>query len=121
MTKIAVTLPWPPAECSPNSRAHWANRYRAAKAYRHQGEILAKQAGAEPVPRNTRRLKVQYTFHPPRNGRYDDDNFIARMKPALDGICEAIWIDDSAASIQPVIWGDKRKPGEVVITLEAME
>jgi len=75
----------------------------------------------KPLPMNTERVKMQYTFHPPRRGRYDDDNFIARMKPARDGICEALCIDDSIVELQPVIWGDKHPGGQVIITLEAME
>ena len=31
---LIFTLPWPPADLSPNSRGHWSKLARAKKAYR---------------------------------------------------------------------------------------
>jgi hypothetical protein len=61
-------------------------------------------------------VSVQYTFNPRVDRGRDDDNAVARMKAARDGIALALGIDDKHFTTQPVIWGDKRD-GTVIVTL----
>lgn len=64
-------------------------------------------------------ISVQYTFHPAMERARDDDNFAARMKAARDGIASALGVDDCGFITQPVIFGEKRNPSCVVVTLKA--
>ena len=45
MTANQVLLPWPPKVLSPNARAHWRARSKAAKAYRYSCFMGAKLGG----------------------------------------------------------------------------
>jgi hypothetical protein len=65
-------------------------------------------------------ISVTYTFYPPNVRVRDDDNFVASMKGARDGIADALDVDDSIFVTQPVEWGEVEKRGRVVVTLEEM-
>jgi len=95
---VIVDLPWPPAILSPNAREHWAKVARAKKAYRRDCSMLAIAAGAR-VRKWESRLHLRITFMPPTRRRYDLDNALARIKAGLDGIADAIGVDDSGWSI----------------------
>lgn len=90
---MRVTLPWPPAALSPNARAHWATKSRAAKAYRHACATLARAARL-PVPVAAGRLHVVLEFVPPDRRARDRDNMLAAMKSGLDGLADALGVDD---------------------------
>ena len=79
---------WPSPKLSPNARVHWAVKAKAAKTYRLEGWGSAKLAEAKGH-------KVSLTFIPKDKRRRDLDNLIAASKSLLDGISDAIGIDDS--------------------------
>lgn len=116
---ISIALPWPDKALSPNARVHWSRKAKAAKQARITAGWSAREAGIRPgdfdIPT---RLKVTYVFAPPDRRERDDDNLIASMKAARDGIADALGIDDSKFEIairreQPV------KGGAVRIELES--
>lgn len=88
-----LTLPWPPAVCSPNARVHWTVRARAVKAYRRECWALAKQAGVCKPRDNNAVVTVEFCV--PDGRRRDDDNIIAAFKSGRDGLADAMGIDDS--------------------------
>ena len=45
MSARELWLPWPPKECNPNARVHWAIKRRAVKDARHEAYMLALAAG----------------------------------------------------------------------------
>lgn len=116
---IAIDLPWPNRALSPNSRIHWRPKAAIAKTSRQYAIWCAREAGIRANdPDIPQHLKVTAIFMPPDNRRRDLDNMLASMKPALDGIAQAIGIDDSKWQIAirkeaPV------KGGAVRIELEA--
>lgn len=85
---VRFTLSWPDKRLSPNARVHWSAKARAAKLYRKEGWAAAKLAGAKGN-------KISLTFNPRSNRRRDLDNLIAASKSSLDGISDAIGVDDS--------------------------
>lgn len=96
---IEFTLGWPPSDLSPNRRLHWAKLAKAKKAYRHAcwGITLDQwQVGKYAVPHGP--LTLTMRFVPPDRRSYDRDNLVARMKSGLDGLCDALRIDDKRFS-----------------------
>lgn len=94
MAVIEVTLPWPPKELSPNARLHWAKVMKFKKAYREACYYLTlaeidrtKKFGDGP-------LLVDLEFRKPSRRAMDWDNLIARMKAGLDGVSDALKIND---------------------------
>lgn len=89
---VAVTLPWPPKELSPNARLHWASLARAKKAYRAACAAQAREQGARRVQAGA--LHVSLVFYPPTRRAFDLDNALARMKAGLDGLADVLGVDD---------------------------
>ncbi len=122
MNSLTVTLPWPDAALSPNGRAHHMARARAAKKARVYAWGMAKAAmGPLGIRAGTwiGPVTVQWTFHPEISRDRDDDNFVARMKASRDGIADALGLNDTGFTTLPAVFGEKRKPACVVVTLTA--
>lgn len=93
MTVIDITLPWPPTTLSPNARPHFMALAKAKKAYRKAcGWQSVAAIGRTVVPAGP--LAVHLTFIPPDRRSYDEDNLVARMKAGLDGLADALRVDD---------------------------
>lgn len=88
---MIVFLPWPPSELSPNARCHWAKKAKAAKSYR----LIAAWAAVGMGPGRT----VSITFNPPDKRPRDLDNMLASIKSGLDGIAQALGVDDKEWSL----------------------
>ena len=94
---IEIVLGWPPTDLSPNARKHWAQVARAKKQYRKDcysvsKEQLKKYRGVtENIPE---KLVLEMTFIPPDRRSYDRDNLVARMKAGIDGLADALRIND---------------------------
>lgn len=91
--KLSITLPWPPSGLSPNANPHWAERARLKKQYRQACAYTARAHGVMPV--KAERLNVHLIFVPPSRHRRDWDNMVASMKAGLDGLADALKVDDS--------------------------
>ena len=90
---LILTLPWPPADLSPNARGHWSKLARAKKAYRAACAWTAKEQGARKVEADA--LAVRITFVPPDRRARDTDNMLASIKAGLDGLADVLGVDDS--------------------------
>jgi len=93
---IEIVLGWPPSDLSPNARLHWAKLARAKKHYRQAclsvtKEQLKKYPNHNELPE---RLVLEMTFIPPDRRSYDRDNLVARMKSGIDGLSDALRIND---------------------------
>ena len=93
---IAIVLPWPPSVLLPNSRSHWSKRAHAAKQCRLTAFAQTKLAGVRKgdfdLPAS---LKVTCVFAPPDHRKRDLDNMLSACKSLLDGVSDAVGIDDS--------------------------
>ena len=109
-----IELPWPSPALSPNARGHWSKRAKAAKAYRLECFLITKQAGIK-APEG----KILWTveFFPPSRRAYDDDNLLARMKSARDGIADALGVDDRRFVTQFSVSETVIKGGLVRVTI----
>ena len=94
---IEIVLGWPPSDLSPNKRLHWAKLAAAKKQYRKNclsasREQLKKYRGVtENIPE---KLVIEMTFIPPDRRSYASDNLVARMKAGIDGLSDALRIND---------------------------
>jgi hypothetical protein len=120
MTSLSITLPWPSADLSPNGGVA---RWNAIKAKKSAKDYAFKMALSLMPPLGIIKgswrgpITVQYTFHPSIDRARDDDNFISRMKSARDGVALALGVNDKHFTTLPVIFGAKKRPACVVMTL----
>lgn len=110
---MIVHLSWPHRKLSPNARVHWAEQSRIKRAYRMEGFYAAR---AERDALTMASPLVSLTFCPPDRRRRDLDNMIASMKSALDGIADAIGVDDHKWRLAAEI-GERVKGGKVIVVV----
>jgi crossover junction endodeoxyribonuclease RusA len=116
---LRFTCAWPAPELWQNSRAHHMQRHRATKAARHEAEILAIQAGARAI-RWREAYLVSVTFRPSPRSRADMQNLPATVKAHIDGIADALGVDDRVFSVAFQV-ADKGGPGAVEFQVEPVE
>lgn len=90
---MIITLPWPPSKLNPNVRQHWTSLARHKRRYRDACRLTALSQGAKKIESD--RLTVTLMFVPPDRRRRDLDNCIASMKAGLDGLADALGVDDN--------------------------
>lgn len=119
MDKLSVHLPWPPSKLSPNARVHWSELARVKKAYRQACWSLCKEAGFQAgLFHPTQELRLCLEFVPPTRARRDLDNCLASLKAGIDGLSDALQVDDSRFVIELRLVKD-RISGHVFVTVEA--
>lgn len=90
-----VTLPWPPSGLSPNARLHWGAKSKYAKAYRMACFALCIQAKLnQMVLAETGPITLDIEFVPPDRRARDLDNMLSSVKNGLDGIADALGVND---------------------------
>lgn len=101
---IAILLPFPPAELSPNSRCHWREKAAAVQAYRHECEVRARQQIGWTMPPPWKHTNATITFILKDKRRHDWDNLLASFKAGIDGIVDAgLLPDDDVKSWSPTL------------------
>jgi hypothetical protein len=110
-----IILPWPSRDLHPNSRVHWAKRAKASKAARELAHLLAIEAGWHRATLPEGRLHVWLDAYPADRRRRDADGVLSSLKPHLDGIADALGIDDRRFVPHPYVREEVRKGGQVVV------
>jgi hypothetical protein len=115
---IRFELPWPSAKLNPNRSKglHWAATSTLRKDARHVAMLLTRHA----MPASTQPLgdvPLTITFVQPDRRARDRDNLLAALKPSLDGVADALGINDSR--FEPVVIRREygAKPGSVRIEI----
>lgn len=91
---MKIILPYPSPNLSPNARVHWAKKAKSAKLAREAGRMATLAArpsdygGEYPIA-------MRIIAYPPDKRRRDADNLLASLKSSLDGIADALKVDDS--------------------------
>lgn len=112
-----IKLDWPSRKLSPNARTHWAALAGAKRVYRNNCTWLAKAAILQQgQPLATIPLPVLVTFNPPDKRGRDTDNMLASVKAGLDGVADAIGIDDKHW-VLTIARGEPVKGGRVVVQI----
>lgn len=109
-----ILLPYPHKALWPNGRAHWAAKAREVKKHRQWAAFAAKAAslrlGDSPIP-------VAITVCPKRHGVAPDaDNCAAAAKAYLDGIADALGINDRHFAA-PTVEVSPERTGQFIIKI----
>jgi crossover junction endodeoxyribonuclease RusA len=111
---VEVTLAWPPKELSPNARIHFRTKAAATKSYRESAYWLTKASGMI-APREGG-IALRFDFHPPDKRRRDLDNMLASVKGAIDGIADALEVNDQRFGF----WLSREEPvkgGRIIVSI----
>jgi len=111
-------LPWPAKELSPNARHHWAAAARAKKTYRTRCRQVGEGVGLGMASESAKTVLVHLTFVPPDKRRRDWDNLVASMKSGLDGLADAMGIDDSRWRLAFDVSDDPVEGGRVLVIVQ---
>jgi hypothetical protein len=87
-----IELPFPPASLSGHNNGQW--RSKSSVVAKHRAWARAATLAALPDVPKEGDIRVSITFYPP-DRRGDRVNFPNRMKPYLDGIADALKVNDS--------------------------
>lgn len=66
-------------------------------------------------PRANLETRMRMAFHGPDARSRDEDNLVARMKAAIDGVADGLGVNDSRFKLASPEFGQPSKPGHVVV------
>lgn len=117
---VRIVLQWPDSRLMPNRKngRHWGGTQAAKVRARQDGYFEAKAALGRTSIVLGDRLPVRITFVAPDRRQRDLDNLLACIKPQLDGIAQALGVDDSR--FRPVTIDDavdQQKRGFVLVEI----
>lgn len=116
-----LVLDFPPvSKLGSNSRLHYRVKNKLMQSQKNTAWRIALAANYHRVEWPRGRLAVWIDGYPPNRIARDEDNFLAALKGALDGIARAMGVDDSVFVPFPMIHDEIRKPGEVRIKITAV-
>jgi len=90
---MKIELPYPPKELSPNATLHWAKKMKFKKSYRQTCWALALSQKLT-APSGEGKIDIHITFYPPDRRHRDADNMVASIKAGLDGVADALRVND---------------------------
>lgn len=113
-----IVMDFPPADLFPNRSKgrHWGSLYQVRSDYRERSAWQAKSQ-----LKNWKHLggtiRLDLTFEMPDKRHRDADNCLAAAKGALDGLADALFVNDRL--FDPIIIRRKtgKKPGKLIIKI----
>lgn len=101
ITTAHILLPWPPKPLWQNRRCHWAQKARTVAQARKDAFYASLEAGLKRMPTGegwTHHLS--FDFCPPDRRKRDLQNMPATQKAAIDGIADALKVDDATFKVR---------------------
>ena len=114
-----IILPWPDKSLSPNARVHWsvkAAHVKSARAWGHQAALAAGYS-KETFAEYAGRIHVWIDYYAKTRNYPDTDNCLSASKAYLDGIADALGINDKRFVPHPFVKDETVKGGMVKIRL----
>lgn len=110
-----IEMPFPPAILAGHAKGNgqWA-KIKATKEWRQKAHDAAWDADIAVPEEGDIGLHIHFI---PGNRRGDRVNFWNRCKPLIDGIADALQINDSRF-VPSMSFGEPKKPGMVVINIQ---
>lgn len=118
---LVVTLAWPDSRLNPNKSKgmHWAATANLRKNARAAASFVTakalRQAGVDLSKAGPVALTITF-IQPDRRAR-DRDNLLAALKPSLDGVAQALGVNDSEFEPVTIRREYGPKPGSVVVEI----
>lgn len=110
-----IKLSWPAQPLWQNHTCHWTKRSAAKKAHRLEAKQACKSHFVEP----DETAILEFDFFPPDRRRRDLHNMPATMKAAIDGIADAMGVDDEKFRCRwPEYFKEPQKGGCVLIQIK---
>lgn len=116
MTAVTLTLPFPAKILWPNGRGHWAEKARAVKSHRRTAWASALEAGLT-RDASIARVSLAVTVHPKTRNPIDRDNCVSSLKAYIDGIADALGVDDQSFDTPSISFGEPVKGGLMTLTV----
>ena len=116
-----LKLPWTVPPLSMNDRGHWRTKNRIIAEVRHTSFMLAKH---HKVPKQLGRISALLVYYPRDRRRRDPENYVATLKPLVDGLVDARIIpDDTPEFYLPVMpqIGEPVARGLVTLTIRLVK
>lgn len=94
--RLTIILPWPDTSLMPNRKngKHWGSTQAAKVLARQDGYFGAKQALGTGSIAKQDRMPIKITFVAPDRRHRDLDNLLACCKAQIDGIADALGVND---------------------------
>lgn len=116
---MKIELDFPPACLFPNRAkgTHWTVTHKAKAGYRDNSAWLTKgQMRGWVAPEGEIRLTI--TFVMPDKRLRDTDNCLAAAKAGLDGMADALGVNDRQFQPVTIYRQHGEKPGKMIVELE---
>lgn len=119
---VTLRLPWPAPPLWQNRRCHYMQRARATDYARRYAQVVMHEAmQRHRVQAGAEQIVLTFAFHPPDNRRRDLVNLPATQKAAIDGIADALRVDDSTFVARwPEAWAGRVTDGAVVVEVSGL-
>lgn len=113
---VSFELPFPAKILWPNGRGHWAAKARAVKTARQSAWAAALAAGVKSLPVDGG-FSIAVTVYPKTRNLIDADNAVASLKASLDGLADALGVDDRTFETPTISFGEPVKGGRMTLTV----
>ena len=108
-----IVLPFPPSSLSGHNTGHF--RVKAPIVAKHREWALRAAQAAKLTVSEAGDIRILFRFVPPDN-RGDRCNYPNRLKPYIDGIADALGVNDKRC-LPFYEFADPEKPGRVEVSL----
>lgn len=112
---MTIELPWPPSSLSGHAKGHWRGKSTVTAQHRGWAKAAALAAGARRLVLPVGDIAIRFVFIPP-DRRGDRTNYPNRLKPAIDGIAEALRVNDRRF-LPSYEFREPEKPGKVIVII----
>jgi len=117
---IRIELPWPDPILSPNRREHTLQKQASKRRERDYAyyQAIRNRPRCGNIEGN---LELNIILYPPDKRHRDVDNIFASLKPAIDGVCKGLEIDDSQFTDIYIAKRGIRNPGVVKLEIDKVK
>lgn len=117
---MRIELPYPDSRLTPNAkrRSHWRTYQPVARKARIDAAwaTLASEGFHDYEAPQDGPIPLCITFYPPDARKRDLDGALGAAKHALDGIADALDVNDNRFTLS-LAFGKPEKPGRIEVTL----
>lgn len=108
-----IVLPFPPSSLSGHAKGHWRAKAAETKKWRGWAHTAALAAKIDAPDEGDIALTIRFI---PPNRRSDRTNFPNRVKPILDGIADALGVNDRRF-LPSYVFCEPEAPGRIEVVL----